>query len=45
METETIELSKQLMESVRQIIEETKLFRDEEDFITQSIVKQISKFK
>ena len=45
METEDIKLPKQLMDNVRVIIENTKLFTDEEDFVTQSIIKQISKYK
>jgi hypothetical protein len=45
MEIEEIKLPKQLMDNVRIIIENTKLFTDEEDFVTQSIIKQISKYK
>jgi hypothetical protein len=45
MEIEEIKLPKQLMDNVRIIIENTKLFIDEEDFVTQSIIKQISKYK
>jgi hypothetical protein len=45
VETEKIELPKQLMDSIRKIVEETKLFIDEKDFITQAVIKQVSKFK
>lgn len=45
MEKETFELPKQLMDNVRVVINNTKLFIDEEDFITQSIIKQITKYK
>jgi Arc/MetJ-type ribon-helix-helix transcriptional regulator len=45
MEMETIELPKQLMDSIRAIIEKTGLYADETDFISQAIVKQISKYK
>jgi len=45
METEDIKLPKQLMDNVRVIIESTKLFADEEDFVTQSVIKQITKYK
>ena len=44
METEKIELPKQLVESIRKVVEETKMFEDENDFINQAIIKQISKF-
>ncbi|MBT3395040.1 hypothetical protein HOA59_00775 [archaeon] len=43
MEFETVKLPKQLMDSIRNTIEQTKMFSDEEDFINQSIIKQISK--
>ena len=45
METEKIELPKQLIDNIRTIIKTTKLFTDEEDFITQAILKQIAKYK
>ena len=45
METETLELPKQLMENIRRIVEETEIFSDEKDFVMQSIIKQISKFR
>lgn len=45
METEKIEIPKQLGDSIRAVIEKTKLFKDEEDFISQAIVKQISRYK
>jgi hypothetical protein len=45
METETITLAKQLMDSIRAVVNTTKLFVDEEDFITQAILKQITKYK
>ncbi|MCD4760117.1 hypothetical protein K8R33_04485 [archaeon] len=45
METVEIEVPKQLMESVKAVIEKTKLFADEDDFISQAIIKQISKYK
>ncbi len=45
MESETIELPKQLMDNVRELIKKTNLFKDEVDFITVSVVKQITKFK
>ncbi len=45
METETIELSKQLIDNIRKIVISTKLFADEKDFINQAIIKQISKFE
>jgi Arc/MetJ-type ribon-helix-helix transcriptional regulator len=45
METETIELPKQLLENIRKIVHSTKLFSDENDFINQAIIKHISKFE
>ena len=45
METEEIKLPKQLIDNVRTIIENTKLFENEEDFVTQAVVKQITKYK
>ncbi|MFH1376803.1 MAG: hypothetical protein ABIH25_04155 [Candidatus Woesearchaeota archaeon] len=45
METESVKLPKQLMDSVRAVIEKTRLYTNEEDFISQAIVKQISKYK
>ena len=45
METEKIELPKQLIESIRKVVADTKMFADENDFINQAIIKQISKFK
>tara|TARA_Y100000310_G_C20387135_1_gene670975 strand:- start:232 stop:369 length:138 start_codon:yes stop_codon:yes gene_type:complete len=45
MEIEDIKLPKQLMDNVRVVIENTKLFTDEEDFVTQAVVKQIAKYK
>ena len=45
MEKEILELPKQLMDNIRIVIDKTKLFSDEEDFVTQSIIKQITKYK
>jgi Arc/MetJ-type ribon-helix-helix transcriptional regulator len=43
MEFETIQLPKQLIDSIRETIKKTNLFADETDFINQAIIKQISK--
>ena len=45
MEKEVIELSKQLLDNIRIIVNKTKLYVDERDFIEQAIIKQISKMK
>ncbi len=45
METAEVKIPKQLMNSVKAVVEKTKLFADEEDFISQAIIKQISKYK
>lgn len=31
--------------SIKIIVEKTKMFKDEEDFVQQAILKQISKFR
>ncbi len=45
METEKIEIPKQLMDSIREFVQRTKLFADESDFVNQAIIKQMAKFK
>ncbi len=45
MEVIEIKIPKQLMSSVKAVVDKTKLFVDEEDFISQAIIKQISKYK
>jgi hypothetical protein len=45
MELTDIKIPKQLMESIKAVVDKTKLFVDEEDFISQAIIKQISKYK
>jgi len=45
MDYETIKLSKPMVQSIRCLISKTKLFRDEQDFIEQAVIKQMSKFK
>ena len=45
MENKSIELPKQLLDSIQSVVDSTGLFVDIEDFITQAIVKQISKYK
>ena len=42
---DTIKLPKQLFDSITVLVEETKLFEDEADFINQAIIEQIRKFK
>ena len=41
----TIKINQQLMHAIREIVDKTKMFHDEEDFINQAILKQISKFR
>jgi len=41
----TIKINPQLMRSIKSIVEKTRMFHDEEDFINQAILKQISKFR
>ena len=45
METQTIEIPTPIISSIKKIVDDTKLFVDEEDFINQAILKQITKFK
>ena len=40
-----IKINEELMKSIKEIVEKTKMFMDEEDFINQAILKQISKFR
>ena len=40
-----IKINEELMKSIKEIVEKTKMFIDEEDFINQAILKQISKFR
>ena len=41
----TITINIQLMQAIKEIVQKTKMFADEEDFINQAILKQISKFR
>ncbi len=34
-----------MMKSIKEIINKTKMFENEEDFINQAIIKQLSKFR
>ena len=43
MEGTTIKFPKQLMDSIKAIVESSKLYNDEKDFIEQAIIKQVSK--
>ncbi|MBT6995101.1 hypothetical protein HN865_00535 [Candidatus Woesearchaeota archaeon] len=45
MEVIDIKIPKQLMNSVKAVVDKTGLFADEEDFISQAIIKQITKYK
>ncbi len=45
MDVIDVKIPKQLMDSVKAVVDKTKLFADEEDFISQAIIKQISKYK
>ena len=40
-----IKINPQLMQALKEIVNKTKVFHDEEDFINQAILKQISKFR
>ena len=45
MEYEKIELPKDLIRSIKVIVDKTKIFADEKDFISQAIIKEIRKYK
>jgi len=40
-----IEIPEAMIKSIKIIVEKTKMFKDEEDFINQAVLKQISKFR
>jgi hypothetical protein len=41
----TIKINNQLMASIKAVVQKTKMFKDEEDFINQAIIKQLSKLR
>jgi len=45
MEYETIRLPKELLRSIKVIVDKTRMFEDETDFINQAIIKEIRKYK
>lgn len=45
MDQETIQLPKPLMDSIRAVIKETNLFKTEQDFIEEAIIKTLRRFK
>ncbi len=45
MEYETIRLSKDLVRSIKVIVDKTRMFKDETDFIHQAIIREIRKYK
>ena len=45
IEKENIELPKPLMNSIRSLIKETKLFKTEQDFIEDALIKALRRFK
>ena len=45
MEYVKIELTKELVKSIKVIVEKTKLFENETNFITQSIIKELRNIK
>ncbi len=40
-----IEIPEAMIRSIKIIVDKTKMFKDEEDFINQAVLKQISKFR
>ncbi|MEK6835247.1 MAG: hypothetical protein AABX61_03225 [Nanoarchaeota archaeon] len=40
-----IKINQELMKSIKAMVEKTKMFQDEEDFINQAIIKQLSKYR
>ena len=45
MKEKTIKVNGMLLASIQEIIKKTKLFKDEDDFIEQAIMRHLSKFK
>ena len=45
MESSTIKIPKQIIDSIKEIVEKTDIYVDEADFVQQAIMKQITKFK
>ena len=45
MSVEQVQMPTQMMDSVRTIVKRTKIFHDEQDFIQQAVMKQLTKFK
>lgn len=45
MDFEHVKISKPMMESIRAVIKQSKLFKDETDFVEQAIIKQMSKLR
>ena len=42
---EAIKINKQLMDNVRILVKKSKLFKNEQDFIEQAIIKQMSRLR
>ena len=40
-----IEIPEAMVKSIKIIVQKTKMFKDEEDFVNQAVLKQISKFR
>jgi len=45
MESSTIKIPKQVIDSIKEIVKKTNIYVDEADFVQQAIMKQITKFK
>lgn len=45
MKEKTIKINGMLLASIREIVSKTKLFRDENDFIEQAVMRHLAKFK
>ena len=43
METENIELPRQLVNSIRELVKNTKLYQNENEFIMDAIITQVRK--
>ena len=40
-----IKIREAMIRNIKIIVDKTKMFKDEEDFINQAVLKQISKFR
>ncbi len=45
MDTENVELPKELIQSIKQIVDKTGMFKDANDFVNDAVMKQLRRYK